>query len=276
MKPLRVTISSSVVAVVFLFLFLVPLPVSRVIQTGAVELQPDPDQPDDGAKIFVPVPGILETLGPRTRDGQRVEEGEVLAEFRSLELQEQLDKQKSEARVRDIDIRAAQAQLNEPLDPAEREKIQAELTTARGERDAFNHQAEVLEQTMGRLTLRAPRSGVIMSPPHPDEVGKLWEKEQNVPFCTIGDPDRLRVVVPVSPSEYRLLKRDREKLLKDGKDLEVTIRIHGRENNTWKGKVVRLPESAAKFRDTLAGHRAFQWAADMFQRHRGGPAAADR
>ncbi len=247
MKPLRVTISSCVVAVVFLFLFLVPLPVSRVIQTGAVELQPDPDQPDDGAKIFVPVPGILETLGPRTRDGQRVEEGEVLAEFRSLELQEQLDKQKSEARVRDIDIRAAQAQLNEPLDPAEREKIQAELTTARGERDAFNHQADFLEQTMGRLTLRAPRSGVIMSPPHPDEVGKLWEKEQNVPFCTIGDPGRLRVVVPVSPSEYRLLKRDREKLLKEGKDLEVTLRIHGRENNTWKGKVVRLPESAAKY-----------------------------
>ena len=86
-----------------------------------------------------------------------------------------------------------------------------------------------------------------MSPPHPDEVGKLWEKEQNVPFCTIGDPGRLRVVVPVSPSEYRLLKRDREKLLKDGKDLEVTLRIHGRENNTWKGTVVRLPESAAKY-----------------------------
>src|SRR5947208_12141123 len=72
MKPLRVTISSSVVAVLVLFFFLVPLPVSRVIQTGAVELQPDPDQPDDAAKVFVAHPGILEVLGPRTRDGQRV------------------------------------------------------------------------------------------------------------------------------------------------------------------------------------------------------------
>ena len=40
MKPVRVTISSCVVAAVLLFIFLVPLPVSRVIQTGAVELQP--------------------------------------------------------------------------------------------------------------------------------------------------------------------------------------------------------------------------------------------
>src|SRR5947208_4795686 len=112
MKPVRVTISSCVVAAVLLFIFLVPLPVSRVIQTGAVELQPDPDQPEDAAKIFVPVPGILEKLEPRCRDGQRVEEGEVLAEFRSSDLQEQLDKQEAEARVRDIDIRAASFQLN--------------------------------------------------------------------------------------------------------------------------------------------------------------------
>jgi putative peptide zinc metalloprotease protein len=247
MKPMRVTISSCVVAAVLLFVFLVPLPVSRVIQTGAVELQPDPDQPDDAAKIFVPVPGILEKLGPRCRDGQRVEEGEVLAVFTSQELQEQLDKQESEARVRDIDIRAATSQLNENLEPADREKIQADLANARGERETFLKTADALRQTMSRLTLRAPRSGVVMSPPHPDEIGKYWDKEQNAPFCTIGDPGRLRVVVPVSPSEYRLLKRDREKLRKEGKDLEVTLRIQGRENNTWKGTVVRLPESAAKY-----------------------------
>jgi putative peptide zinc metalloprotease protein len=247
MKPLRVTISSSVVAALLLFVFLVPLPVSRVIQTGAVELLPDPDQPDDAAKIFVPVPGILEGLGPRARDGQHVEVGEVLAQFYSHDLEDQLDKQRSQAKQSDIAIASAQAQLTDSLDPADREKIQAELATAIGDRENSNHQADILEQTIGRLTLRAPRAGVIMSPPRPEEIGKLWEKEQNVPFCTIGDPERLRVVVPVSPSEYRLLKRDREKLLKDGKDLEVTIRVHGRENSTWKGKVVRLPESAAKY-----------------------------
>src|SRR5260370_42445905 len=94
MKPLRVTITSSVVAAFVLFFFLVPLPVARVIQTGAVELQPDPDQPDDAAKIFLPVQGILVELGPRGVDGAEVQEGEVLAVFKSPELEEKLHETK--------------------------------------------------------------------------------------------------------------------------------------------------------------------------------------
>jgi putative peptide zinc metalloprotease protein len=247
MKPLRVTITSSVVAAFVLFVFLVPLPVSRVIQTGAVELQPDPDQPDDAAKVFVPVQGILVELGPRAFDGGEVQEGEVLAVFRSRELEEKLEELKGELRQREIIISSTRTQLTDRLDAEERNTAQSSQATADGDLNNFKKQIAILEETLGRLTIRAPRSGVVMSPPHPDEVGKLWEKEQNIPFCTIGDPGKLRVVVPVTPSEYRLLKKDREKLQKDGKDLEVTLRIHGRENATWKGKVVRLPESAAKY-----------------------------
>jgi len=33
--------------------------------------------------------------------------------------------------------------------------------------------------------------------------------------------------------------------------------------------VTPLPASAAKYRETLAGHPAFQWAADIYRRHRG-------
>src|SRR6266851_412840 len=247
MKPLRVTITSTVVAVFILFVFLVPLPVARVIQTGAVELLPDPDEQEDAAKVFVPVPAILEVMGPHCRDGREVQAGEVLAVFRSLELEEQLDKAKSEAAQKENEILTAGGQLTGPLEPKERNDILSSIATLTGESEAYNKEVNNLAGTMERLTLRAPRSGIIMSPPQPDEVGKLWKKDQNIPFCTIGDPGKLEVVVPLSPSEYRLLKRDREKLLKDGKDMEVTLRIHGRENNTWKGTVVRLPESAAKY-----------------------------
>jgi putative peptide zinc metalloprotease protein len=248
MKPMRVTITSSVLAVFVLFFFLVPLPISsRVTQTGAVDLLPDPDQPDEVAQVFVPTQAILVELGPRTRDGQRVQKDEVLAVFRSPALEEQLQDAEREFKLRDITINSARLQQNERLEPEERNVNQQTLVTAMGERENFKRQVDVLKDTMNRLTLRAPRDGVVISPPQPDEVGKLWEKDVNRPFCTIGDPSRLRVVVPVTPSEYRLLKRDREKFKKDGKDLEVTIRIHGRETNTWKGKIVRLPESAAKY-----------------------------
>ncbi len=246
MKSLRVSISSAVVAVFLLFVFLVPLPVSRVRQSGVVELHPDPAIPDDAARVYVPVPGILESLGPRCKDGQHVEEGEVLAEFRSNELAIQLIEAESNLKQSLDQLKAAQAQLNGQLDPAERDQVQKTKATAQGDRIYYDGQVKTLKGAMERLTLRAPRGGVIMNPPHQDEVGKLWEKEPNIPFCTIGDPGRLRVILPVDPDEYRLLWTDRQELLKKGEDLEVTIRIQGREWHTWKGRISHLPESEAK------------------------------
>jgi putative peptide zinc metalloprotease protein len=247
MKPMRVTITSSVVAVLVLFFFLVPLPFSsRVTQTGAIQLLPDANQPDEAAQVFVPMQAILVELGPRTRDGQRVDKDEVLAVFRSPKLEEQLQQAEGDYRQREIAINADRAQLNERLEPEDRTVTQQRLATAQGERDIFRQQIINLKSNMEKLTLRAPRDGIVISPPLPDRVGMLWENEQNKPFCTIGDPSKLRVVVPVSPSEYRLLKRDRDKFMKEGKDLEVTIRIHGRETNTWKGKIIQLPEMAAQ------------------------------
>ena len=66
----------------------------------------------------------------------------------------------------------------------------------------------ILKPHLDALTLRAPADGWVINPPRPDEVGKTFDHQQPAPFCTIGDPDRLRVLVPVKPSDYRLLKMD--------------------------------------------------------------------
>jgi putative peptide zinc metalloprotease protein len=246
MKPLRVSISSTVVAIFLLFFFLVPLPVSRVRQTGVVELNPDPTIPDDAARVYVPIPGILESVGPRCQDGQLVEEGEVLAEFRSMDLEKQLIEADRNFYQSLNQLSSATVQLNGPLEPAEREQVLNAKATAQGNRMKSEAQSKMLKEAMEKLTLRAPRSGVIMNPPQKDEVGKLWEKDLSIPFCTIGDPGRLRVKVPVDPDEYRLLKTDREELQKRRDDLGVTIRIQGREWHTWQGRIAYLPESEAK------------------------------
>jgi hypothetical protein len=93
-----------------------------------------------------------------------------------------------------------------------------------------------------QLTLRAPRDGVVMSPPKIDEVGKQWEKDQGTPFCKIGDPTVLQALMPVPPADYRLLKED----LAQNPGLPVTIRVQGRAELTWKGRVLQLQESEAK------------------------------
>ena len=62
--------------------------------------------------------------------------------------------------------------------------------------------------------------------------------------------------MPVTPADYRLLQED----LAHDPDLPVTIRVQGRDVQTWRGKLARLPESEAKevpCRPDHQGRRSF-------------------
>ncbi len=239
MKPLRVTLSATFVAAVILFVFLVPVPVGRVRSTALVQVEPDALE-----RVYAPVPGkegvVLEKL--HVRDGQRVAKDEVLAEFRSLEIETQLEEARSQYDTRRIQIASIRRQMDGVTDPADKGKLQAQLGTAINEREHYKSEIDVYEKAIGMFVLRAPRSGVVMSSPKVDDIGKLWEKEPGAPFCSIGDPSRLQALVPISPAEYRLLKDDLER----AGELPVDIRVQGRAEVRWKGKVLQLPESEAK------------------------------
>jgi len=139
-------------------------------------------------------------------------------------------------------MKALREQADGVTDPVERAKVEVAITAATGEREVYARQVEFYEGRLRRLVLRAPRTGVVMSPPRIDEVGKLWEKDQTAPFCSIGDWGRLQALMPVPPPDYRLLKQD---LAKDP-DLAVTIRVQGRGADTWGGHIAQLQESEAK------------------------------
>jgi putative peptide zinc metalloprotease protein len=235
MKGPRVTLTTAVVAALVLCFFLVPLPVSRIRSTALVKLPAESVE-----MVTVPVSGILESL--KVRDGQWVEEGQVLAEFSSLELEGELDEAKSQKEMRDVRKQAGLVQADSTPDPLKRAEVLADVTNARHEMKAYDQKIELYRKMLRRLVLRAPRSGVVMSPPHVDEVGKLWEKDQSVPFCTIGDPSRLQALMPVPPADQRLLKDD----WGDNPDLPVTIRVQGRAEELWRGRVAQLQEAEAK------------------------------
>jgi putative peptide zinc metalloprotease protein len=235
MKSGRITATAAVVVAVVLFFFFVPLPVSRVRQTALVQ-----PQVAAAEKVFVEIPGLLNEL--TVRDGQLVRQGEILATFRNLEMENQLGEQKSEYDIRVVRIRALNEQAEQTTDAAEKAKIEVALATAEGEKEGYARQVELAEERMRRLVVRAPRAGIVMSPPHIDEVGKLWEKDQATPFCTIGDWGRLQALMPVPPADYRLLKQD----LAHDPNLAVTIRVQGRASATWKGHIAQMPEAEAK------------------------------
>jgi putative peptide zinc metalloprotease protein len=243
MKPARVTASVCVVAGVLLFVFLVPLPVSRVREAAVVQLQPEVIQ-----KVFVPIPQdipvVLEKL--HVRDGQEVQEGQILAEFSSRELNNKLREVETQAAVRRKQVEALERQRDDTNDPKERDQIRVQIATLQREASRYAAQARGYSEIKHELRLQAPRAGVVMNPPRVDAVGTLWQHDEPTPFCSIGDPSRLRAVVPVTPSEIELLRSDRQLLTAQGKDLEATIRVQGREHHTWQGEVETLPLSEAK------------------------------
>src|SRR5262249_24106627 len=71
MKRWRVMVTGSVLAALVLFVFLVPVPLSRVRAVGLVEAPPDAM-----SKVSIRCPGRLVKLN--VRDGQHVEKDEVL------------------------------------------------------------------------------------------------------------------------------------------------------------------------------------------------------
>src|SRR5579884_3802006 len=104
MKPKRVGITVGVAAALLLAFFFLPLPVGRVREVALIQVRPEATQ-----KVFVIVPGTLVKL--HVRDGQRVEAGDVLAEFESMELERQLEDARSEHDIRVVHVRVMREQV---------------------------------------------------------------------------------------------------------------------------------------------------------------------
>jgi putative peptide zinc metalloprotease protein len=240
MKPLRVAVSASVVGAVLLFFLLVPLPVSRVRQQALIQIDPLSSH-----KVYVTVPGTLDEL--RVHEGQHVRKGQVLAVLSSRDIEAQLLEAQTQAQIRKDQVEGAiPVQLRNVQDRAEKDRVASELTKLKGEKDMYEDQVKVLQRMKDALTLVAPMDGIVMNSPHVNEIGKLWDKSVETPFCSIGDPTNLEAIMPVTPADYSLLRWDSRALEQYGKELDVTIRVQGRDSMTWKGHLDPLPEQEAR------------------------------
>lgn len=240
MKPARVTASASVVAAVLLFVFFVPLPVTRVRESGVVQVQPT-----QVAQVHVDVvPSTLRKV--HVREGQYVKRGKVLAEFTSLELDNQREQALAETDIKQRLVQLYDRQLNAETDARERSRLHELRSRADAELKQATTRFKHIDQVADRLTLRAPRDGVVIGLPQIDEVGKTWEKDQNTLFCSLGDKSQLRVLIPVTPADYDLIRENLNK--NPHRALPATVRVQGRGAKTWEGRVTRagLPESEAR------------------------------
>jgi putative peptide zinc metalloprotease protein len=240
MKPLRVACSASVLAALLLAFFFLPLPVSQVRETGLVQVRPAALTP-----VYIQVPGILQSIN--VREGQLVESGAVLATFTSLELQQQEAAARTEYAIRERLVGLYTSELVRVTEPEEVRHLQLARLKAEGERrQAEQKLRDLQEQARRGLVLTAPRRGIVINLPPVEQIGKRWQRDQNTPFCLLGDPQQLRVLVPVSPDDYELVRDNLRRRQAQGSQLPVTICVQGLVGRTWPGRVSHLPESEAK------------------------------
>jgi putative peptide zinc metalloprotease protein len=238
MKPQNVTLSALGLAVLLLGFFIVPLPVTRVREVGVVQVQPD-----EQVNLHVELPAILKKL--HVREGEEVKKGKVLAEFFSPELETKMGEAKSQQETKENLVTYYRASLPALREAKDRQALKESLSKAEGDLAQAQANLRDYHNLKEKLTLRAPMDGVVMGLPKIDEVGKYWDREQAVPFCSIGDPTKLRVLVAVPPADYDLM-RENKKTIGGTQKLPVTVRVQGLTSQTWDGEVTLWPESEAR------------------------------
>jgi putative peptide zinc metalloprotease protein len=244
MKRKRVAVSMVILGAILAAFFFVPLPVSRVRAVGLVQVS-------EGYResVHVGETGILTEV--MVHDGQYVERGMDLARFRSPQLEferQQLEKQRDAAAqlIQAIEARRAQSSG----DPAARSRLSAELLEAHAAFDANTRQLRIKQQQVAEAeVLKAPRAGTVMGSPKPDELLRMWEKNDPQPICIVGDTTKDRILVPVGAVDMREMRLNLERArTEDPNDphLDVSILPTRRSDKQFKGRITRLPDTDEK------------------------------
>jgi biotin carboxyl carrier protein len=241
MKKTRVTATAVVAFCIVLGFFLLPLPLSRVRSTGLIEVDADAVR-----KIYMPTAKGAVLVDVLVEDGQRVKKGDKLLVFRSEELETLRDGARNQKKqhLREFEIYSNQA-TQQAADPNERSRLEAQASLAWTMAQQFQHQEDALDEQIEQLTIRAPIAGTVISPPKKEDIGKgVDEQEQMRPVCQVGNTANLKVLVPIAPHEYQLLKE--EMAAKGDAGMEASIRVPGHGWQKWEGRVTKLPTADAK------------------------------
>src|SRR5579883_210692 len=206
MKKWRVVASATVLIALVLFVFLVPVPVSRI--RGQALVMADPLAT---GKVYIHHPGILTKL--TVRPGDYVEKGEEIAEFRDPDLEDKLLKAEMERDDANQNLKVLKARFDRTNDKDERSKINQEIAKIEGKRESAATQVLSLQRIRDKeLILRAPCSGTVGFAPSVEEVTRMFQEDLSNPFCTINTPGRVRVCMPVVTPDFNRLRQDLEQL----------------------------------------------------------------
>ena len=150
MKPMRVTISASIVALLLFVVFFVPMPVTRIRQVGVVQVQPT-----EIAQVSIEVPGTLKVL--HVKEGQWVTKGKVLAEFTSLEAEGRRDQAVAQMEIKDKSRKLLDEQISKEENADQKAQYQEQRSRAETEWRKAKTEFQLVQMELEKLVLRAAR-----------------------------------------------------------------------------------------------------------------------
>jgi putative peptide zinc metalloprotease protein len=235
MKPARVGLALAVLLFGAFVVFAVPFPL-RVEGVGLIAVEADQVE-----RVGVPECGGF--LGKvLVRDGQRVKRGDVLAVLTNPQLEIALRVNEADQGLRRQQQREEVARLAESGRPGV--GAEADLGRARFELRALGRQYALLRTQRARLTLRAPRAGVVLGLPSREAVGK-W-LDGGAELCRVGNATALRAVLLIEPSERGGVE--------PGKP--AWVRVHGGGARRWPAVVRDVAEVEARSIPPQLSHHA--------------------
>ncbi|MBX6315142.1 MAG: HlyD family efflux transporter periplasmic adaptor subunit [Isosphaeraceae bacterium] len=164
------------------------------------------------ALIYAEVPGRLVEMA--VRDGDAVKKDDIIARLSNPEKQREFFHLQEQVQVNLVKAMS----YGRSTELADRQLKEQFADDAALLEPALN---KVSEQ-IGKLTLIAPRDGVVMGLPHPETTGQ-WLKPGK-PFCEVGDPRKLEAHLILDQSDVDLVRVGRRAWIKIYGDSEQTIR----------------------------------------------------
>ena len=216
----------------------VPLPY-QVLSSLEVE-------PRDAGSVYVEVPGKLKEI--RVKPGDWVAEGQVLATLESLDLD-----------LKIADVKGSCDQLEAQLESLNRQRFrQAQAASAIPEiLSAIQSKKEQLRQEevkRERLSLKAPRAGIVFPPPwltrneDPEEMLPSWSGipldpqnagaylEEGTLFCKVGAKQELEAVLVIDQADISLVKEKQK----------VDIKLDSLPHDVLRGEIKEISQQELK------------------------------
>ena len=196
----------------------------------------------DAKSVYVAVPGKLEEV--RVQPGDRVKAGELLARLTSIDLELEIKRLEG--------LRDQNAKQLETLKRLRHDDPQASTRIPESEAtlEAVEKQLEERRRDRERLELKAPRDGVVFSPPwvptregpegqlpswsrtplEPENLGCYLEAGAN--FCLVGEPAEMEALLVIDQADIDFVAV--------GQDVE--IKLDELPHDTFTGEIRKIAE----------------------------------